>query len=573
MIGTGTGVPPRRLLLAGVALAVMAQAAMAAEIDAASRIDAVTVYPDGAIVTRQVEVDLPAGASTLIFKGLPGSIDPSSLRVEGTASGALTLGAVEARLRPVDTTKPSSEVEAELRALREERDRIAATIDAHEGRKAMIQRFAQAGPERGDKAGLEVAQWAGAWEAVGAALAKVNEDLRVGRDRQREIETKIKAIELSETARRSKVAPEREFTVALDAGQALKGRLTLSYRVNGANWRPAYDARLVTGDGGKAGGMTLTRRALVVQRTGEDWSGVDLTLSTVRAARGTAAPDVDPQRVAFFEPPPPVAYAPRPAAAPMANGVQRKQEMDAEKTVAYGWAMNAQAKSDIKSITVAEAELDSNGFQASYRIPGKLNVPKDGSEKSFAIQSRDIQPELVVKAAPALDPTAYLEATFANSEDAPLLGGEVNLIRDGAFIGRGRLAFTAPGDKVSLGFGADDRVKVTRVPVRRKETEPSLLGSTKSDTREFKTVLRNLHDFSIKAVIIDQMPFSDMANITVEPLAGMTPPTEKTVQDKRGVMGWTADLKPKEDKEIRFGYRIRWPSDRELTFERAPNPR
>ena len=170
------------------------------------------------------------------------------------------------------------------------------------------------------------------------------------------------------------------------------------------------------------------------------------------------------------------------------------------------------ARQEAVKLAVAEAALETNGFQASYRIPGKLTVPRDGSEKSFAIQSREMQPELLVKSAPALDPTAYLEAAFTNSEEAPLLGGDVNLIRDGAYIGRGRLAFTAPGDKVSLGFGADDRVKVTRVPVRRRETEPSLLGSTKSDTREFKTTVRNLHDFAVKTVIIDQMPFSDAAS-------------------------------------------------------------
>lgn len=567
MIGILPSRAVRRVLLAGVACAALVPGASGAEIEAVSSIGAVTVYPDGAIVSRQVAIDLPAGASTLIFKALPISIDPASLRIEGAASGALTLGAVEARLRPADASKPASEHEAELRGLREERDRINAGIDAHEGRKAMIQRFGQTGPERGDKASLDVAQWAGAWEAVGTALAKVNEDLRVARDRLLQTETRIKAIELAETARRSRVAPEREFTVALEAGQPLKGQLTLSYRVGGAAWRPAYDARLTTADGGKAGGLVLTRRALVVQRTGEDWSGVDLTLSTVRAARGTAAPEIDPQRVAFFEPQ--VAYA-RPAAVPMAAGNLRTQMAEADQMAK---AAPAPARQEAVKLAVAEATIEANGFQASYRIPGKLTVPRDGSEKSFAIQSREIQPELLIKSTPAIDPAAYLEAAFTNSEEAPLLGGDVNLIRDGAYIGRGRLAFTAPGDKVSLGFGADDRVKVTRVPVRRRETEPSLLGSTKSDTREFKTIVRNLHDFAVKAVIIDQMPFSEVANITVEPLPGLTPPTEKIVQDKRGVVGWTYDLQPKEDKEIRFGYKIRWPSDRELTFERAPNPR
>lgn len=556
----------RGMLLAGVAIGAMAGPALAADIEAVSRIDGVVVYPDGAIVTRSVEIDLPQGNNMLVFRGVPLSVDPASLRLEGKATGALSLGAVESRLRPVDPAKAVSETEAQLRPLREERERLIATIDAHDGRKAMIQRFAQSGPERGEKAGgLDVAQWSGAWEAVGVALAKVNEDLRVARERQRDLETRIKAIELSETARRSKVAPEREFVVALDAAQAVKGQLTLSYRVAGASWQPAYDARLTTGEGGKAGGLTLARRALVSQRTGEDWSGVDVTLSTVRAAQGTAAPEVQPQRVSFFEVPV-VMSAPRPAA--MAADKMMRAQVAESSAKAEAPAAAPQVR-----LAATEATLESGGFQASYRIPGKLTVPSDGSQKSFLIQSREIQPELVVRSAPALDPTAYLEAAFVNSEEAPLLAGTVNLMRDGAYIGRGRIAFTAPGDKVSLGFGADDRVKVSRVPLRRRETEPGILGSTKSDTREFKITVRNLHDFAIKTVIVDQIPFSEAANLVVEPLATNTPATDKTVQDKRGVMGWSYDLKPKEDREIRLGYRMRWPSDRELIMEPAPNPR
>ena len=61
--------------------------ALAAEIDVRSAIDAVTVYPDGATVTRLITVDLPAGDTTLIARDFPPGLDPASLRVEGE-SGA-----------------------------------------------------------------------------------------------------------------------------------------------------------------------------------------------------------------------------------------------------------------------------------------------------------------------------------------------------------------------------------------------------------------------------------------------------------------------------------------------------
>ena len=43
----------------------------AADLDVTSAVDAVTVYPDGANVTRLITLDLPAGDSTLVAKDFP----------------------------------------------------------------------------------------------------------------------------------------------------------------------------------------------------------------------------------------------------------------------------------------------------------------------------------------------------------------------------------------------------------------------------------------------------------------------------------------------------------------------
>ncbi len=42
--------------------------------------------------------------------------------------------------------------------------------------------------------------------------------------------------------------------------------------------------------------------------------------------------------------------------------------------------------------------------------------------------------------------------------------------------------------------------------------------------------------------------------------------------DRRGVLAWTYDMAAGEAREIRFGYRLRWPADRELTLEPRPVP-
>jgi uncharacterized protein (TIGR02231 family) len=131
----------------------------------------------------------------------------------------------------------------------------------------------------------------------------------------------------------------------------------------------------------------------------------------------------------------------------------------------------------------------------------------------------------------------------------------------------------APGDKVALGFGADDKLKVTRAPVRRRENEPNWLGQTRTDLREFRTVVKSLHAQPVKVTVTERIPYSESSAITVESLtAQTTPPTEKQVGDKRGVSAWTFDLAPGAEKEIKVAYRIKWPGDREVTYAPQPGP-
>ena len=55
----------------------------AADVAASSAVDAVTVYPDGASITRIISLNLPAGENVVLARDFPLGLDPASLRVEG----------------------------------------------------------------------------------------------------------------------------------------------------------------------------------------------------------------------------------------------------------------------------------------------------------------------------------------------------------------------------------------------------------------------------------------------------------------------------------------------------------
>jgi uncharacterized protein (TIGR02231 family) len=204
-----------------------------------------------------------------------------------------------------------------------------------------------------------------------------------------------------------------------------------------------------------------------------------------------------------------------------------------------------------------------SGFQVTFRIPGRVSVGASEGAKSLRISSAAIAPDLAVRAAPVIDPTAFLEASFKQAEDAPLLPGRVAIYRDGAFVGRGKMDAAAKDETVHLGFGADDKVKIERTVVKRSEGSTGLIVTTsKTDERAFKTTVRNAHDFPIRVAIQDQLPVSENEEIQAEMLPATTPPTTSNVNDKRGVEEWAFEAKPGEVKDIAFAWRVRWPKDK-----------
>lgn len=537
--------------------------ALAADVDVASRIDAVMVYPDAAQITRVAEFDLPKGSSTLLFKNLPLQIDPNSLRVTASGSAQISIGSVVARIAPARKPEDSSSFETKLRELRNEYFLLRQTIRALQAKRSMIQRYAKASPEKLGERGapMKVDDWSKAWSAVGTGLAKVAEEIQAAQTRSREVQKEIRALQASHRGSGAGAKPRRTIAVDVEAGDAAKARFVLTYRIRGARWQPLYDARLSTGTAGSRPALELIRRARVTQRTGEDWTGVQLSVSTVQARRGTQAPDLLAQVIDFYQPPPP---RPSPAARRYQRRSRAKSDVANEaRKVARpaGGIMSMQAPVPAR---VVQAKIESGPYQTQFRIPGRVDLKADGSSRVLQITTAKIAPELLARATPALDQTAYLEAQFVNKEDAPLLPGLVNIHRDGNYVGRGRFKLVAPGGKVSLGFGPDNSITVKRVPVTKSRSGPGWIGNNKTEVQDFKISVKNLHSFAVKIRIIGRIPVAEDKTIQVSALPTNTKPTVERVNDRRGVIAWDFSLKPNASKEIRNGWQVQYPKEKRI---------
>ena len=404
--------------------ALAAMPSRAADLDATSAVDAVIVYPDGASVTRVVTLDLPAGDNSAVLKDFPLTLDPSSLRVEGEAGAKLTIGSIDAR--PPRAAPPVNlpELDKRIEALKDERVNLQGAINAATARRKFAERFAEASPAGiGDKGEARpISEWRAAFAAVAEEIASADTAIRDAERKQRELDREIARLEQDKA---QKPPAKLEVRIELAASAATKATLRVSYAVRNARWAPLYDARLDTGGKDRKPALELVRRAEITQNTGEDWSDVALSVSTVRTARGGSAPDLNSLIVQY--PPPLRPAAPANAAMDSARPAQR----GVMAKVAEPFAERADEQQ-------ATAEVGS--FQVVFKIPGRVSVGASEGAKSLRISTAAIAPDLAVRAVPVKDPTAFLEASFKQSEDAPLLPGRVAIYRDGVFVGRGQMA-------------------------------------------------------------------------------------------------------------------------------------
>lgn len=550
----------------------------AAEVPAESRIDAVTVFPQGAEVMRVAKVQLEKGEHTILFQDLPAGAVEGSIRVEGSATGKLEIGSVDTRrvfVPRADAQAAATEqrqIEVEIEQMRDERSVLEAQVSAAETQKQLITNLTQLPTRPAPAAGADKGEdWAAILALISAGSAEAQRSLRDAQAKMREVDRKIVDLE----NKLGSLAPERtertEAKVFVVTQSALEADITLRYQVAHASWTPLYDVRLTTGAKTVAPKIDISRRAAINQKTGESWDNIALTLSTTRPTAGAAAPELRPL-IVDFEPeprapmpmPPPAATAP----APMGGAFSSEDGLAAaEPQAERAEEADADRRGRMKKAIIEErpADVVQAPFHALYAVPGRLTIPDTGEAKRVQLGADTIEPQLTVRAVPKVDAKAFLYAKFNVPKGTPLLPGTASLFRDGTFVGTGRLPILSPGEEHELGFGIDDLVRVRYAVAAETRGETGLISTSRTDNRNYLLSVKSMHERAIALAVFDQIPVSANQEIKVD-LTGNTSPTKQNVDDKRGVLMWEGKLEPDQERTIEFGYRVSWPSARSIIY-------
>lgn len=567
----------KRILLAGLWAGLMAGTAWCQDFSAISKIEAVTVYLQGADVTRTATVDLPQGGHRILLKGLPAGIDPQSIRVEGAGTGQVEISSIDARdsyIGAATTNYEQLALQRQISGLTDERALLDMVVADSNHQRTFLLNLAdkQLTPQSTADAtkAINSVELGGLIDLVGQKLAVLAEKIQKSQVRQREIDEAVNDLSMKLNELHGNDRHQTDVAINVDAAAASALSLRVSYRVGAAGWSPYYDARLAIGKSGDPSKLTLERRAVVTQSTDENWQDVAMVLSTAQPTGMTAAPEVGEQEVGL--PLPMISTAAAPVSALQdsfaagESGVDTK-EKDRGRIVGESEITSTRKLSAKKSdIAQRQAEVVQAGFQANYIISGRVSVDNSGQSKKLKISSSTQNANLSAVVAPRLDLTAYLTVDFASDAGGPQLPGLVNLYRDGVYVGQGSLPQMAPKEIGSLGFGADDLVKVTRAEVKRLTGDEGIITSSHVDERGWDITVKNMHDFTLPVTVKDRVPFTAVKDVTISEMPGMTEPTARNVDKKRGVLSWALDMEAGGEKTIKTGYKISWPEGVQISL-------
>lgn len=538
-----------RALLAAL-LATTALPSLADTLPATSRITAVTVYPDGARITREVAFDVPAaGSHDLLVTDLPAETDPGLIRLqggEGLALGAFALR--DDRLPPANPAPTAEEAAAKAHldaaeaAVRQAAAAVAAVqarIDAATAQAAFLTSFSGALPAGATpetlKAmaamiGQETLAAAGTAAAARAELWPAEEALRAAEEARAMAQAAVDALPLRDGA-------QLALSVAVEAPAAGVQTLTITHYVQSAGWRPFYDLSLTRAGGGR---LAIDRAVLVTQDTGEDWSAIALTLSTARPSEQAAPSTLWPE--------------------------QRWIVPEAETRTAEGAYddMSGGAPASEYAVVAAEpaaapvASAGVDGDTVVYVYPRAVDVASGVEDLRLPLDRIDAAPEITAVAVPRRDRTAFVEAAFVNPTAEPLLEGEALIYREGVLVGRTSLARIAPGEEARIAFGAIETLRLRRDMPLRDAGQTGMFTTTNEASESAVLVVENLGDEGWPVRLMDLVPYSEQSDLQIETLADPAPDATD-VEGQRGILAWTFDLPAGQKKEVTLGTRMRWP--------------
>ncbi|MBY5933288.1 DUF4139 domain-containing protein [Tateyamaria omphalii] len=530
-------------------LAIMPLPALADTIVVQAPPVAATVYAQGALVSRTATFELPAGQHTIELRDMDPDLSLDAMNIGLTGA---TITARSWTQRP-DTPYRAPRTPEWLTA-KDALDTATEALAALDDRIALTLASAQAAQDQvlflnGLTVPDDAATNVDTLRAIGHLIAS---DGTAARAAMRTAESEARQL------RRDR--PDLEFAVAqaqaaLDAAtptntapatlalnvtvtEPVEATLDLSYLTDGVAWAPSYAFDLVDETA-----LSIARSALVTQFTAEDWTDIQLTLSTLDPLAQSEPSRLWPQLRRIEDP------------------VAQKRELSRLQADSAMGMAEPIIEAPVIVEEVAAANFD--GIGVSHTLPTPVTIRAQSEELEIALDTLDMAATLSARAIPRFDDTAFRLAQITNTTPEILLPGRATLSVDGQLVGQASIDALPPNAETELFFGRIDGLRLTRTVLGRNEGDRGIITRSNEETENIRIEVENLTDRTWDISVRDAVPFSEQEDLVIDWTA--TPrPDVQAVDDQRGILEWQLSLDAGDSQTINIETQLTWPEGKVL---------
>ena len=448
-----------------------------------SSIKEVTVFLNGAQISRTASVNVPKGSSTLMFTDLSPYIDANSIQL--TAKGDFTIMAVTFQqdyLVKPQKSKLLIQLQDTLEKLNKELEFQKSMKDVCVAEESMLNSNKVVG---GSNTGLKLMDLKETIEFFKNRLIDI-------KTRALSINEKIKKIAENIQRINDQIAifsnvNKSTGVVLIDvfAKESETADFSLSYYVSNSGWVPTYDIRAKDVNSP----ISLVYKANVAQNSGEDWKNVKLTLSTGNPTLAGTKPQLNPWYVNFifnnYYSNKNISNKPA-AMAVQSNDKAVKAEMKGDN----GWASTG---ADFTEVSESQTNVE-------FEIKIPYTILSDGRSVAVEIQKHTVNAEYEYYCAPKWDRDAFLLAKITGWDQLNLLPGDANLYFEGTYVGKSFLNTRNTNDTLDISLGRDKSIIVTRTKLKDFSSTKTI-GANKKETITWGISVRNQKKQTIKIVI------------------------------------------------------------------------
>lgn len=259
-----------------------------------SRTSHVTVFLEGAQITRLADVSLKKGVTVLNLPHLASDLQGQSIQVEAPSN--IKILSVSHRINFLDEIKKPEQIAT----LKKEQDRLKDLITLERSMQEVYREeesILKTNKSIGGQNGLAVKDLMTAMDYFRQRLTDIRQQLFKADQNVKAYEMSLSRIEAQlavlQVARHE---PTAEIIIKVSSPENTNDSpFKIKYVVAKARWFPTYDIRAKD----VSSPVSITYKANISQKTGEDWTNVILTVSSGNPSESGAMPIIKPWYVDF----------------------------------------------------------------------------------------------------------------------------------------------------------------------------------------------------------------------------------------------------------------------------------